>query len=266
MRSEILERMIEWAAQSEALARRYWRRTGELQFKSGREAVTEADRRIEKMLRERIGATFPDDLILGEEMGGAELDPGRPGRVWLLDPIDGTLNFALGLPGFCTSQAVVEGGLVQAACIHIPISGDTYTAERGRGAWRNGEPIRVSARGSLDEAIVSTQFKKDGRYVQDGRLLQAFHTRIYKLRRIGAMALELARVADGSFDAMVVSVPGGIKPWDVAAGMLLIEEAGGRVTDHLGLGYELEGGDLVAGCEPVHAALLGLIAESGEPD
>lgn len=266
MRSEILDQMCAWAQEGEAIARRYWRRTGELEFKSGREAVTEADRRIEVMLRERIAEAYPDDHIVGEEMGG------RPGpgasaaaarRTWQLDPIDGTLNFALGLPGFCTSLAVLEGQDVLAACIHAPIAGDTFTAERGCGAWRNGEPIRVSTRAVLDEAIVSTQFKAAGRYVQNVQLLSAFHTRIYKLRRVGAIALELARVADGSYDALVASVPGGLKPWDVAAGMLLVSEAGGVVSDHRGRDYRLDGEDLVAGSAPVHRALLDLVAQIG---
>lgn len=263
MGSEITVRMTDWAIEGEAIARRYWRRTGALEFKSGREAVTEADRRIEVLLRERIGAAFPEDRIVGEEMGGEAPARGREGRYWLLDPIDGTLNFALGLPGFCITLAVVERGRVEAACVHVPIAGDTYTAERGRGAWRNGEPIAVSDRSSLDEAVVSTQFKSSGRYVQDAGLLQAFHTRIYKLRRVGAIALELARVADGSYDALVAAVPGGIKPWDAAAGMLLIREAGGEVTDHRGVPYRLDGPDLVAGTRAVHAALLDLVAEAG---
>lgn len=263
MRSEILDRMCAWAHEGEAIARGFWRRTGELEFKSGREAVTEADRRIELLLRERIAEAYPGDRIVGEEMGG-DGGPAVPGgRVWQVDPIDGTLNFALGLPGFCTSLAVLEGNEVVAACVHVPIAGDTFTAERGRGAWRNGEPIRVSSRRTLDEAIVSTQFKAAGRYVQDTALLTAFHTRIYKLRRVGAIALEMARVADGSYDALVASVPGGIKPWDVAAGMLLVREAGGVVSDHLGAEYRLDGEDLVTGCAPVHAALVDLIARAG---
>ncbi len=258
MQSEICKQMHSWAREAEAVALGYWRRTGQLQFKSGREAVTVADREIETLLRERIRAEFPGDRIVGEEFGA---DDGSGGRVWQIDPIDGTLNFALGLPGFCTSLALVDEGRVIAACVQVPVGGDSYLAEIGQGAWRNGEPIHVSERSSLAEAIVSVQFKSDGRYVQDSGLTTDLHTRIYKLRRIGAIALELARVADGAFDALAAAVPNGIQPYDVAAGLLLVREAGGVTCDHRGRPYPLGGADLIAGNPAVCKELTGLVVD-----
>jgi myo-inositol-1(or 4)-monophosphatase len=253
--------MVAWAREGAEIARRYWRNTGDLQFKSGREAVTEADRLIETMLRERIRNIYPADGIVGEEFGGDSNAAGS-GRVWQIDPIDGTLNFALGLPGFCTSLALVENGEVVAACVHVPTTGDSFTTSAGQGARLNGQPIRVSGRAHLVEAIVSTQFKKDDRYVEDPPLLQALHERTYRLRRTGAIALELAWVAAGSYDALLANFRQGIQPYDVAAGLLLIREAGGMCTDHEGRPYPLGGSDLVVSNGKVHRELVDLTGRS----
>lgn len=260
----IEERMIEWCAEAAAIALHYWRNTGDLEFKHGHEAVTEADRRIETMIRERIRSEFPGDGIVGEEFG-SDGPTGAAGRIWHIDPIDGTLNFALGLPGFCTSLALVEDGAILAACVHVPTTGDSFTAGAGRGARLNGQPIRVSTRAPLAEAIVSTQFKKDARYVQDPQLLQALHERTFRLRRTGAIALELAWVAAGSYDALLANFRRGIQPYDVAAGLLLIREAGGTITDHEGRPYPLGGADLVVSNGGIHGELIGLIEQSGRP-
>jgi hypothetical protein len=158
------ENLLAWADECGQMARGHFRRTGGLRFKHGREAVTEADLAIEEMLRRKIAAAYPDDCVVGEEMGGD--GSAATGRVWQIDPIDGTLNFALGLPGFCTSLAVLEGEEIIAACVHQPLVGDFYSAVAGGGARLNGEPMRVSGRAILAEAIVSTQFKKGGRFVQ----------------------------------------------------------------------------------------------------
>ena len=147
-RPPLEKEMAGWAAEAADIALQYFRRTGDLAFKHGQEAVTEADGRIEAMLRERIAGSFPDDGICGEEMGDGP-NAGTAARTWHLDPIDGTLNFALGLPGFCTSIALFEGGRPLAACIMQPAVGDLFTATLGRGACLNGRPIRVSARERL---------------------------------------------------------------------------------------------------------------------
>jgi len=221
-----------WAREAGRMALDHWRGGEALTFKKGREAVTAADPAIERMLRERIAAAFPGDAIVGEELGGTAPDRGR---VWHLDPIDGTLNFALGLPGFCISIALLEDGEATAACVHVPVGGDTYTAVRGTGARRNGRPIRVSGRS------------------------QALILRTLKLRKVGAIALELAWVADGSYDALVAGFGRGIQVYDVAAGLLLVREAGGTVTDHRGRPYASGGADLVASNGLVHGELCALV-------
>ena len=260
---ENLERnMLDWAEEGAAIARDFYRRTGKLKFKHGREAVTEADRQIETLLRLRIGQAYPDDLIIGEELGGPELPAGgeRGRRVWQLDPIDGTLNFALGLPGFCTSMAVMLGDDVLAACIHQPLTGDSFTAVLDGGARLNGQPMRVSKRQPLAEAVISTQLKKGGRFVQNPALLQAMALAPLKCRRTGAIALELAWVACGGHDALVGAFSSEIHLWDVAAGLLLVKEAGGMVTDHLGATYQAGGSDLVVSNGLIHQDILDVIA------
>ena len=257
--NNIEQTMLDWAGESAAIALELYRRTGRLEFKYGREAVTEADRRIENLLRERIGRTYPGDLVVGEEFGGED-QPVEGRRVWQIDPIDGTLNFALGLPGFCTSMALLEGDEVLAACIHQPTTGDSFTAVRGRGTRLNGLPLRVSARQPLAEAVISTQFKKGGRFVADPELLHDITMAPLKCRRTGAIALELAWVASGGYDALIGSFAGGIHLWDVAAGLLLVREAGGTVTDHRGEPYRAGGADLVVSNGLVHREILDLIA------
>ena len=262
MTDNLEQNMIDWAEESAVVARTFYRKTGNLHFKSGREAVTEADHLIETLLRKRISEAFPDDLIVGEELGGDRATAsGR--RVWQLDPIDGTLNFALGLPGFCTSLALMQGDDILAACVHQPLTGDTFTALRGAGARLNGQPTRVSGRRPLAEAIISTQFKKGGRFVRNAELLQAITLAPLKTRRTGAIALELAWVAGGGYDALVGGFASGIHLWDVAAGLLLVEEAGGTVTDHRGAPYRAEGTDLLVSNGLIHQEILDLIAAHG---
>lgn len=262
-------RMTAWTEEAGAVARRHFRQTGELRFKSGKEAVTEADLEIEKLLRRRIHAEFPDDGIIGEELGSdyeGVTGVGKSGRSWHLDPVDGTLNFALGLPGFCTAVALMEGDRVLTACVSQPLMSDTFTAVLGSGARLNGTEISVSRRTRLADAVIGTQFKKDGRFLQNPLLLQAMFMETMKVRKVGAIALELARVASGSYDALVASFKGPIHSHDVAAGLLLIREAGGRVSNHRGREYVPGGPDLVATNGRVHDELIDLIARHPLPD
>jgi len=261
MKSSALESLMSaWTDEAGAIALKFFRRNGTLVFKSGQEAVTEADRRIETRLRQLIAAEFPDDAVVGEEFGGptrAELGPDD--RVWHLDPIDGTLNFALGLPSFCTSIALMQGDEVLAACVHQPLAGDTFTALRGGGARLNGEPIQVSGRGPLKEAVISAQFKKDGLLVSNPPLLQALFRETLKVRKTGAIALEMAWAAAGFYDAVLAGFKGAIQLYDVAAGMLLLTEAGGQISDFQGHVYRPEGRALVASNGVVHTELITLL-------
>ncbi len=255
--AKLEESMVRWATEAGAMALQYYRHTGDLSFKAGREAVTVADHEIEVRLRERIATEFPADVIVGEELGGPDhrsLAPSQ--RVWHVDPIDGTLNFALGLPGFCTSLAVMQGTEILAACVHHPIGGDTFTAIRGGGARLNGEPMRISGRDRMEDAVVSAQFKKDGLLVSNPALLQALFRQTLKVRKTGAIALELAWTAAGFLDALLAGFQSKIQLYDVAAGLLLLTEAGGRVSDFQGQPYQPEGCTLLASNGGLHDEMI----------
>lgn len=251
--------MGRWCREAAPIALSWFRRTGDLEYKDGREVVTAADREIETLLRERIAAAFPDDLIVGEEFGGQAGAAATDQRVWQIDPVDGTLNFARGLPGFCISLALMQGTDVLAAAVCQPVSGDLFTATAGRGARLNGVAMAVSECCSLGEAVLSTQLKKQGRIMSDPDLLQRVGRVPHKTRRTGAIALEMAWVAAGFHDGLIGSFVGAVPLWDIGAGLLLIAEAGGRITDHAGQPYVPGGPDLVATGGVFHPELIDLL-------
>jgi myo-inositol-1(or 4)-monophosphatase len=258
--------MLGWCEEAAAVALEHFQRTGPLQFKFAKETVTEADRRIEKLVSDRIRERFPADGIFGEEFGPSQAGNGSgetlpEGRVWHIDPIDGTLNFALGLPNFCTSLALMEGDQILAACVYSPLHREGFTGSVGKGARLNGKPMRVSDRSTLDEAIISAQLQKNGRYVQNPSLLKAILLATMKMRRFGTIALEMAYLAAGRFDAMIAGRGRPQQLYDVAAGILLVKEAGGQVTNHLGEEYRPYATDLVASNGRVHNELIALISE-----
>lgn len=259
----LAEMMTMWCKEGAEIARRHHRRTGDLAFKYASEAITEADGEIETLLRDRIGETFPGDLIVGEEFGGpgAEDIPANA-RVWQIDPIDGTLNFALGMPNYCISLALLQGDEVLAACIHQPPTGDTFTALAGKGAHLNGLPMKVSTDRDLKDAIVALSLKKKGRVMQDPQLLHRLCTSPLRLRRCGAVALEMAWVAAGFCDLMVASFKGEIHPWDIAAGLLLVQEAGGQAVDFQGQPYQMSSSEMMVGSPRVARQVAGLFASA----
>ena len=219
--------------------------------------VTEVDRASERAIREVLGNATPGVPVVGEEGGGRASD-----RYWLVDPLDGTTNFVHGFWAVGVSVALVEGGEPVAGAVHAPFLETTWVASRGGGATlRRGdgptEPIRVADR-PTSRAVVGTGFPfrhKD----RVPRYLEAFRAafEVFEdLRRPGAAALDLAWVADGTFDGFFEL---GLSPWDVAAGALLIREAGGVVSDWSG-GDDgwLDSGDILAGSPAVHAALRDL--------
>jgi myo-inositol-1(or 4)-monophosphatase len=210
--------------------------------------VTRTDRRSEEAIRAHLSARTPGIPVLGEEAGGATAD-----RYWLVDPLDGTTNFVHGLPMVGVSVALVAQGRPAIGVVHAPFLGTTWSARLGNGAHRDGRPIRVSSRPPA-RAVVGTGFpfrRKDllPRYL---RGLSAALERFEDLRRPGAAALDLAWVAEGAFEGFFELALG---PWDVAAGGLLIREAGGVVTDWDG-GDGWLAGHILAGSAEVHAALL----------
>lgn len=216
--------------------------------------VTDADLEAERMCRDVLAARFPSHAVLAEELGGP--GPGRPegGCWWIFDPIDGTTNYAHGLPIFCASLALEIDGRVEVAAIYDPSRRELFTAERGGGAYLNGAPLRVSRAGRLLDALLVTGFPYDIHEHADEvlGLFGAFIRRARAVRRLGSAALDMAYVAAGRFDGFWED---GLKPWDVAAASLLVEEAGGVVSGIDGSPFRVRSGHVLAAAPGVHPVM-----------
>ncbi len=223
-----------------------------VESKGLRDFVTEADREAEAVIVSRIAERYPDHAVMAEEASPAA----RPaGHRWIVDPLDGTTNFIHGVPVFGVSIAVEDPVGLVAGAIHDPLRDETFHARRGGGAWRDGEPVRCSRPAGPHEALVATgfPFRELSRV---GRYLVAFEALMRStagLRRAGAACLDLAYTACGRYDGFWEV---GLSRWDIAAGVLLVREAGGTVTDVVGGQTMLETGDIVAAGAEFHSALL----------
>ena len=219
--------------------------------------VTEVDVAVERMFRELIAERFPDHQILAEEMGGAAAAPAGP--CWVFDPIDGTTNFAHGLPIFCASLALEIAGVAEVAAVYDPNRRELFTAERGGGAFLNGKPLRVSSAERLVDAMLVTGFPYDvhGRVDEIVGLFAAFIGQARAVRRLGSAALDLCWVAAGRMDGFWEA---DLKPWDIAGAALVVAEAGGRVTKTDGSPFSSRGGHVLASNGHLHEAMLGVIA------
>lgn len=208
-----------------AVIRDHAERVVRVEHKGAVDLVTEVDLRCEQVIRDVLARHTPDVPVLGEEGGGAA---GATTR-WVVDPLDGTTNFVHGYPFYCTSIALEVDGEPVAGCVIDAVRGVEYVAAAGRGAWSGDRRMRVSGCRDLGEALIGTGFPYDRRERADVylRYLRAVMVRCQGIRRAGAAALELALLADGRLDAFWEFQ---LKPWDVAAGALLIREAGGRAT------------------------------------
>jgi myo-inositol-1(or 4)-monophosphatase len=211
-------------------------------LKSRRNPVTEADVTAERAIVGEIARRFPSHRVVAEEEGGRA---GSAEYVWHVDPLDGTVNFAHGLPLFTVSIAVVRGGDVLAGVVHAAALGETYEAVRGGGARCNGTPIRVSRTAELREALLATGFAYRRNEVAENNVkpFTELVLRSRDVRRLGSAALDLAYVAAGHYDAYWEPY---LNTWDLAAGVLLVSESGGRVTDLVGGGDVLARGDVLA--------------------
>jgi myo-inositol-1(or 4)-monophosphatase len=228
----------------------------EIKYKGEVDLVTETDERAEDAIREALLGAFPSYGMLGEE-GGETV--GDEDARWIVDPLDGTTNFAHGLPMFAACIALERAGDVVLGLVYDPIAEEIFVAERGRGARLNGEGISVSETDQLLRALVVTGLPYDRDEVPAAvDLFGRFATRAQDMRRLGSAALDLCYVAAGRLDAYYER---GIHAWDVAAAGLILEEAGGRITDYKGHPFELEGGEVVASNGPLHPALIELTSE-----
>lgn len=220
--------------------------------------VTEMDARAEALILECLGAAFPDDAVLSEEAGARS---GRSGRRWIVDPLDGTTNYAHGVPIFAVSIALETEGRVTLGVVYDPTRDELFVAERDGGAFVGDERLTVSSTGSLDESLLATGFPYNIRETSDNNLAEwaAFSLRVRAVRRMGSAVLYLAYVAAGRFDGYWELRLG---PWDLAAGSLLVEEAGGRVTDTAGDPIDLRAPSVVASNGSIHEALLAVLKEA----
>jgi myo-inositol-1(or 4)-monophosphatase len=218
--------------------------------------VTEVDHACEALCVERIGAERPDDAILAEE-GGGEDRPGAAWR-WVIDPLDGTMNFAHGYPRFCVSIGVERAGRSEIGVVYDPLLDELFAATRGGGATRNGRPIRVSGVRELGSALLATGFAYDVHRSAEDNLAHfaKFVKRARGLRRDGSAALDLCYVAAGRFDGFWELK---LHPWDVAAGNLIVEEAGGRTSDFSGRPASGDGRETLASNGALHEVMLALL-------
>lgn len=228
----------------------------EVGFKGVNDLVTQADRESEEAIIGEIRRRFPRHSFLGEEGGSRE---GEGEIQWIIDPLDGTANFTQGLPYFCISIACRRGDELLAGVVYDPLRDDLFTAARGAGARRGGRPIRVSDRPGLEGAFLATGYPYLAHPALDVYLaaFREVFLRVKSVRRCGAAALDLAFTAAGTFDGFFEF---RLSPWDIAAGALLLQEAGGVVTDLDGGGGFLEGGSVVAGAPGVQRDLQAAVA------
>ncbi len=220
--------------------------------------VTEVDVAVERQFRAMIAERFPDHQILAEEFGGSATAPAGP--CWVFDPIDGTTNYAHGLPIFCASLALEIDGVAEVAAVYDPNRRELFTAERGAGARLNGQPVHVSNAASLVDAMLVTGFPYDvhKRVDEIVGLFAAFVGRARAVRRLGSAAIDLCWVAAGRMDGFWES---DLSAWDLAGGALIVSEAGGRVTAMDGAPFTSRRGQVLATNGQVHDAMLQVIRD-----
>ena len=222
--------------------------------------VTEIDVACERMCREVLAERFPDHDVLAEEFGGTTGGDRQSRYKWIFDPLDGTTNYAHGLPIYCSSLGLEIDGRREVGAVFDPSRNELFTAERGEGAYLNGRRLQVSDTATLLDSLLVTGFPYDVQ--KRGEELVALFGymlgRARAVRRLGSAALDLCYVAAGRFDAFWEQL---LKPWDVAAGALILEEAGGRVTGMDGAPFDLNAGHLVASNGAIHEEMLGVIAD-----
>lgn len=221
----------------------------------GIDIVTNADKSSEKAIISEIRRKFPEHDILAEET--QEQLKGAP-WLWVIDPLDGTVNFAHDYPHFAVSIALLEHGKIVAGVVCDPLKGETYLAVRGEGSFLNGRRLRVSRADTLNRSIVGTGFPYDKAFTADNNLTEFSRVmpKVQGVRRLGSAALDLAYVACGRLDGFWELK---LKPWDIAAGILLVEEAGGLVTDRYGEIIKLDGPSILATNGLIHSDMIGAL-------
>ncbi len=239
------------AREAGALLMDYFHQHLKIEYKGEADLVTAADRASEVLIRDRIRKQWPAHDVLGEEQGLS--DQGSEYR-WYVDPLDGTTNFAHGFPVFCVSMGLEHKGRRIAAVVYDPTRDELFSAEQGKGAQLNGETIHVSKAATLKESLLATGFPSQKRHKNPNIYFYhqiTLHT--HGVRRAGSAALDLCNVASGRFDGFWEF---NLNPWDTAAGVLIVEEAGGKVTRFDGSPFALDSRETVASNGLIHGALV----------
>jgi myo-inositol-1(or 4)-monophosphatase len=254
---ELREACAEAARKGGAVLRARWGQTRTIEMKGGIDLVTDADRASEAALLAFLSTRFPGADVLAEESGAS--GAGAGGLRFYVDPLDGTTNYAHGVPHFAVNVAVADGRGLAAGATYDPLRDELYTAARGGGAFLGTERLGHSGRTALVGALLVTGFPYDIHVNHDEplRLFGAFIRKARAVRRFGSAALDLAYVAAGRFDGFWEQ---RLKPWDVAAGIVIAREAGAAVTDLAGGDGMLESGDIVAAAPALLAPMLEVIA------
>ncbi|MCS7157088.1 MAG: inositol monophosphatase [Blastocatellia bacterium] len=254
--SSMLDFAVETAREAGALLRDHFGRTVDVNYKSSPiDLVTEVDLLSESLIKERIAAHYPRHAILAEESGH---QGGTSEYRWLIDPLDGTTNYAHGYPFFCVALALEYQGEIVLGVVYDPLREELFVAERGAGATLNGRPIRVSRTETLAQGLLATGFPYTIRSRPDESL--AYFARFVKtaqaIRRDGSAVLDLCYLACGRFDGFWEL---GLKPWDMAAGALMVEEAGGRVTRFDGSPFRLYEPEILASNGRIHDEMIAVL-------
>ncbi len=250
-----LKAAIEAAHQAGRMLKENIGKFTEIHFKGAVDLVTNFDNESQKMLFARLSSAFPEHGFLAEE-GLREAKHSE--FLWIIDPLDGTTNYAHSFPVFCVSIALARKKEAVCGVVYDPMREETFTAARGEGAFLNGKKIMVSPVGDLNESLIATGFPYDIRTSEVNNIVHFnnFLTRAQAIRRCGSAAIDLCHVACGRFDGFWELK---LSPWDVAAGALIVAEAGGRVTDFQGRGLDIFGSEILASNGVIHKQMVDVL-------
>ncbi|WP_437201014.1 inositol monophosphatase family protein [Planctomicrobium sp. SH664] len=253
---------LEAAARAGEILMKYFREGVTIREKAVSDLVSDADVEAEQAVLELIRSTYPDHALLAEESQAAALNGELPEHLWVIDPLDGTTNFAHGLSHFAVSIGYYRHGIAQCGVVFNPARNDLYVAVHGQGAYHNGQRLQVGSQTSLSQCLIGIGFYYDRGAMMEATLATIhalFKQQIHGVRRFGTASLDLAHVASGYYGAYVEYQ---LHPWDFAAGRLLVEEAGGKVTVARGTDLLLQKGSVLASNGVLHAAMLDVIEQT----
>ncbi|MDF0652221.1 MAG: inositol monophosphatase family protein [Nitrospira sp.] len=255
-RDTLLEAAVAASREAGALLLEYADAGFRIEYKNPVNLVTDADHAAEQCVIDRIKARFPAHRFLAEEQG--RLEEAQSPYLWIIDPLDGTTNFAHGYPAYCVSIGLEYEGRCVLGAIFDPSRNELFTAIEHRGAWLNGRPIHVSSTMTLDRSLLVTGFAYDIRETPRNNLnhFSSFALKAQGLRRTGSAALDLCYVAAGRFDGFWEV---RLHPWDMAAGSVIVREAGGRLSNFSGNDLSIYGQELVATNGQIHEAMLAVL-------